>query len=335
MSCLRETFEEAEKRTLAPEAMRASETRGRLSYHEKCTVRTEFQRDRDKIIHSNSFRRLKQKTQVFLDPEGDHYRTRLTHTLEVSQIARTVARALSLNEDLTESIALGHDLGHTPFGHAGERMLNAIYEGGFKHNEQSLRIVDTLEKDGKGLNLTFEVRDGILNHVGVGKSATLEGRIVRHADRIAYVNHDFDDAVRAGILSESDLPEVVRKILGKDKSERINSAVLDLIEASGERKDIVFSHEIGDAMEEFHEFMYETVYKNPVAKSQEGKAQEMLATLYRHFVSEPDKLPAEYRRTREREGVKRAVCDYIAGMTDRYALEVFKEIYIPKNWQVL
>lgn len=335
MICLREKFEEAEARTLAPAAMRAAETRGRLAYREKCPVRTEYQRDRDKIIHSSSFRRLKQKTQVFLDPEGDHYRTRLTHTLEVSQIARTVARALSLNEDLTESIALGHDLGHTPFGHAGERILNAVYEGGFKHNEQSLRIVDELEKDGQGLNLTFEVRDGILNHVGVGKAIALEGRIVRHADRIAYVNHDFDDAVHAGLLSADALPDRVRRVLGKEKSDRINTAVLDIIEASASLEDIVFSREIGDVMEEFHQFMFDTVYKNPVAKNQEGKAQEMLATLYRHFVASPDKLPEAYRRTREKEGVQRAVCDYIAGMTDRYALEVFKEIYIPKNWQVL
>lgn len=335
MTCLREKFEEAEYRNLAKEAQHAAESRGRMSYQEKCPVRTDFQRDRDRIIHSNSFRRLKEKTQVFLAPEGDHYRTRMTHTLEVSQIARTVSRALALNEDLTESIALGHDLGHTPFGHAGERVLNELVEGGFKHNEQSLRMVDRLEKAGKGLNLTFEVRDGILNHVGVGKSESLEGRVVRHADRIAYVNHDLDDAVRAGILSQDDLPARVRERLGSTKSMRINTAVLDLIEASRDLTDVRFSPEIAETMEEFHDFMYERVYKNPVAKGQEGKAQEMLAILYRYFLSNGDKLPAEYRKIAGEEGSSRAAADYVASMTDRYALDTFKEIYIPKNWAVL
>ena len=335
MTCLRERFEEAEYRNLAKEAQHAAESRGRLAYQEKCPVRTDFQRDRDRIIHSNSFRRLKAKTQVFLAPEGDHYRTRMTHTLEVSQIARTVARALSLNEDLTESIALGHDLGHTPFGHAGERLLNELVEGGFKHNEQSLRVVDLLEKQGRGLNLTYEVRDGILNHVGVGWSESLEGRVVRYADRIAYVNHDLDDAVRAGILPEDALPSGIAGKLGATKSMRINTAVLDLIEASRDLRDIRFSPEIAATMERFHEFMFDEVYKNPVAKGQEGKAQEMLAILFRYFIKNGDALPEEFRVIARKEGTSRAVCDYVACMTDRYALDMFKEIYIPKNWTIL
>ena len=335
MSCLRERFEEAEYRNLAKEACHAAESQGRLAYQEKCPVRTDFQRDRDRIIHSNSFRRLKEKTQVFLAPEGDHYRTRMTHTLEVSQIARTVARALALNEDLTESIALGHDLGHTPFGHAGERLLNELVEGGFKHNEQSLRMVDLLEKAGRGLNLTYEVRDGILNHVGVGWSESLEGRIVRHADRIAYVNHDLDDAVRAGILTRDALPPSIADVLGESKSMRINTAVLDLIEASRDLTDIRFSPEIARTMEEFHEFMYAEVYKNPVAKGQEGKAQEMLAILFRYYTQNEAALPEEYRTIARREGINRAACDYVASMTDRFALDRFQDIYIPKNWTVL
>jgi len=335
LTAVRERFEEAEYKTLVPQAAHAKESRGRLSFQEKCPVRTDFQRDRDRIIHSNSFRRLKQKTQVFLDPEGDHYRTRLTHTLEVSQIARTVARALSLNEDLTESIALGHDLGHTPFGHAGERILNQLYEGGFRHNEQSLRVVDKLEKDGAGLNLTYEVRDGILNHVGISYATTLEGRIVRHADRIAYVNHDYDDAIRAGILKEDEIPTEVREVLGKSKTERINTAVLDLIENNTDLKDITFSQEVGRVMEDFHTFMFEQVYRNPIAKGQEGKAQDMLAILYQHYMKHEKELPPEYKSIIETEGLGRAVCDYVACMTDRYALERFKDIYIPLNWQVL
>jgi len=335
MASLRESFEQFENNRLCEYACFAERSKGRLHYQEHCPVRTCFQRDRDRIIHSNSFRRLKQKTQVFLDPEGDHYRTRLTHTLEVAQIARTVARALLLNEDLTESIALGHDLGHTPFGHAGERILNELCESGFKHNEQSLRVVDYLEKDGQGLNLTYEVRDGILNHVGIGWSESLEGRIVRFADRIAYVNHDLDDAMRAGILSENQLPGDLIRVLGKTKTERINTAVLDLIWYSAGKNMISYSPEINRVMEEFHEFMFSEVYKNPVAKGQEGKAQDMLATLYRHFIEHENKLPAEYLPICEKEGLSRAVTDYIAGMTDRYALELFKDIFLPLNWQVL
>jgi len=335
MPSLRESFEAFEIEHLCDSACLASKSKGRLHYQEDCPVRTVFQRDRDRIIHSNSFRRLKQKTQVFLDPEGDHYRTRLTHTLEVAQIARTVARALLLNEDLTESIALGHDLGHTPFGHAGERILNELCETGFRHNEQSLRVVDYLEKDGYGLNLTYEVRDGILNHVGIGWSESLEGRIVRYADRIAYVNHDLDDAIRAGILSENQLPPELTSTLGKTKTERINTAVLDLIWYSSGKNIISYSPEIHRTMECFHSFMFSEIYKNPVAKGQEGKAQDMLATLYRHFTEHEDQLPSEYRPIREKEGLSRAITDYIAGMTDRFALELFKDIFLPLNWQVL
>lgn len=322
--------EELERIMLSSKAAFAAESRGRERPEEPCEVRTCYQRDTDRIVHSKSFRRLKHKTQMLLSPEGDHYRTRMTHTLEVSRIARTIARALRLNEDLTEAIALGHDLGHTPFGHAGERALMAIYPGGFEHNAQSLRTIDRLEKDGRGLNLSWEVRDGIRWHTGEQWPETLEGRIVRFSDRIAYVNHDTDDAVRAGILHETDLPEEVREILGGHYSRRIDTVVRDIIRSSGE--DIRMSPQVEHAMTAFRDFMFERVYRNPVAKSEEIKVEGMLRALYEHYLADPSRLPEDYRSVAETEGLDRAVCDYIAGMTDQFAVSVFGELYIPMGW---
>lgn len=323
-ACLRE------KEILSPKAALASESKGRLRQEEECPVRTAFQRDRDRIIHSSSFRRLKHKTQVFLSPEGDHYRTRLTHTLEVSQIARTIAGALQLNCDLTEAIALGHDLGHTPFGHAGERALNEVCPSGFKHYAQSLRVVDFLEKDGAGLNLTFEVRNGIERHTNGEQAATLEGRIVRLADRIAYINHDIDDANVAGIMCEDDIPLAIRHVLGTSKSARINTLVLNCIENSLD--DIVLEKGIQEAFDELHSFMFAKVYTNPACKSEEKKAMDMIQRLYFHFAKKPENLPPQFRGIAEREGIGTAACDFIAGMTDRYAVRVFNELYVPKAW---
>jgi dGTPase len=288
----------------------------------------------DRIVYSNAFRRLKHKTQVFLQPEGDHYRTRMTHTLEVSRIARTIARGLRLNEDLTEAIAMGHDLGHTPFGHAGERLLNEIMPGGFAHNQQSLRVVDRLEKDGDGLNLTWEVRNGIVCHTGGTAAATLEGQVVRLSDRIAYINHDIDDALRGGIIYPTDIPINISQTLGFTHGERIGTLVLDAIRTSGGRDAICQSERIGSAMEELRDFMFDQVYTNPAAKGEEGKAQEMLRRLFQYYREQPDQLPAEYQDIRLREGVDRAVCDYIAGMTDSYAAGKFTELFIPKAWTV-
>jgi len=323
-ACLRE------KETLSPKAALASETKGRLRSEEECPVRTAFQRDRDRIIHSSSFRRLKHKTQVFLSPEGDHYRTRLTHTLEVSQIARTIAGALQLNCDLTEAIALGHDLGHTPFGHAGERALNEVCPSGFKHYAQSLRVVDFLEKEGAGLNLTFEVRNGIERHTNGEQAATLEGRIVRLADRIAYINHDIDDATVAGIMCEDDIPLAIRHVLGTSKSARINTLVLNCIENSSD--DIILEKGIQEAFDELHSFMFAKVYTNPACKSEEKKAMDMIQRLYFHFAKKPENLPPQFRGIAENEGIGTAACDFIAGMTDRYAVRVFNELYVPKAW---
>ncbi len=330
MDCIRERLYEREKTVLSPRAAFACETKGRLVPEEESPLRTEFQRDRDRIIHSSSFRRLKHKTQVFLSPEGDYYRTRLTHTLEVSQIARTIACSLALNEDLTEAIALGHDLGHTPFGHAGERALNAVCPLGFKHYEQSLRVVDKLEKDGEGLNLTYEVRNGILTHTTGEGAETLEGRIVRLADRIAYINHDIDDAENAGIMSEDDIPTEIRDVLGYSKSERINTLVTDCVENSG--SDIVLSPQIGVVFDMLHSLMFEMVYTNPRCKSEESKAALMLETLYKHFMKYPDRMPSLYVETARRESPEIAACDFIAGMTDSYAVKTFNDLYIPKSW---
>lgn len=330
MNCIREKTCERERLTLSEYAALASESKGRMRPEEECPVRTAFQRDRDRIIHSNAFRRLKHKTQVFLSPEGDHYRTRLTHTLEVSQIARTIAGALNLNCDLTEAIALGHDLGHTPFGHAGERALNSVSLCGFKHYSQSLRVVDFLEKDGEGLNLTYEVRNGIERHTNGEQAATLEGRIVRLADRIAYINHDIDDATVAGIMCEEDIPAEIRNVLGHSKSARINTLVLSCIENS--KDDIVLDPEIKMYFDELHEFMFEKVYTNPACKSEESKAVEMIQKLYHHFTQNPESLPMQFKEVAFRDGIDVAACDFIAGMTDRYAVRVFNDLYVPKAW---
>ncbi len=332
-SCIRERFLANEKDRLSPYAFLTSETRGRERFVEPCQFRTEFQRDRDRIIHSQSFRRLMNKTQVFLAPTGDHYRTRMTHTLEVSQIARIISRALSLNEDLTEAIALGHDIGHTPFGHAGEFAMRKCFDPEFSHYKQSLRVVEHLENNGEGLNLTWEVRDGIVNHTGSHMASTLEGVIVKFADRIAYINHDIDDACRAGILHLEDIPKNLRDILGETHSERIDTMVHSIVRASTDQPQIKMEEEIQYATDRLREFLFEAVYRNPVAKSEEGKAQEMLMRLFEHFVKHPDGMPLLYRRNCEKEIVERCVCDFISGMTDRYAIEVYSDLYIPKVWK--
>ncbi len=331
--CIRDRFLERERENLSVYACPTSESRGRERPERPCDIRTEFQRDRDRIIHSQSFRRLMNKTQVFLAPAGDHYRTRMTHTLEVAQIARIIARALRLNEDLTEAAALGHDIGHTPFGHAGEYAMQKCFDPGFTHYKQSLRVVEHLENDGKGLNLTWEVRDGIANHTGKNMASTLEGVIVKYADRIAYINHDIDDACRAGILSVQDIPRGLRDILGESHSTRINTMVTSIIRQSTGRPQIDMEPEVGAAMTALREFLFENVYRNPVAKSEEKKAQEMLIRLFDHFVKHPDAMPSLYRNNCEREPVERCVCDFLSGMTDRYAIEVYSQLYIPKVWR--
>lgn len=325
-------WEETEKLFLSPYAAFSGATRGRERPEKPCPYRTAYQRDRDRILHSKSFRRLKHKTQVFLAPEGDHYRTRLTHTLEVAQIARTVARTLRLNEDLTEAIALAHDLGHTPFGHAGERALNELMgEEGFHHYEQGVRVVEKLEHNGEGLNLTWEVRDGILHHTKGEEAATLEGRVVRWADQIAYINHDMDDAIRAGVLREDDIPMDIHTALGSSKSARIDTLVTAMINGSVPGT-VAMDSEIEPYFTQLHKFMYDYLYFNPKAKSEESKVGGMLSALFDYYVKNPDKLPEEYGLIREREGVRRAVCDYVAGMTDNYALEVYHDLYVPKGW---
>ena len=332
---LREQTLEREEQFLSPHACLASRSRGREREEAECPVRTCFQRDVDRIIYSKAFRRLKHKTQVFLQPEGDHYRTRMTHTLEVTRIARTIARALSLNEDLTEAVALGHDLGHTPFGHAGERMLNQLMPGGFAHYRQSVRVVERLEKNGEGLNLTWEVRNGILCHTKGTPAATLEGQVVRLADHIAYINHDIEDALRGGVIYPMDIPLAVSEVLGFTHGARIDALVQDAIQASLGQTEIRQSPAVGEAMQTLKDFMFESVYTNPLAKGEEGKAQEMLGMLFDHYRSSPDELPADFQAIRAEEGVERAVCDYIAGMTDPFAVETFKELFIPKGWTVL
>ena len=332
---IREELERRGEKDLSPLACRASESRGRQRPEEPCPVRTCFQRDTDRIVHSKAFRRLKHKTQVFLQPQGDHYRTRMTHTLEVVRVARTIARGLGLNEDLTEAAALGHDLGHTPFGHAGERLLNEIMPGGFRHYEQSLRVADRLENEGEGLNLTYEVRRGILCHSGSERSETLEGRAVRIADKIAYLSADIDDALRGGVIYPLDIPAEVGQGLGVTHSQRINTLVTDIIEASRGKEDILQSPERKAAMALLREFMFDSVYFNPVAKGEEGKAQEMIRQLFTHYMSHLDELPQEFLDIRETEGRERAVCDYIAGMTDAYAVERYQELFIPKAWTVM
>ena len=334
MDSPRERRERAEELLVCSRGVRARESAGRPRPEPECEVRTCFQRDIDRIIHCKSFRRLSHKTQVFLQPEGDHYRTRLTHTLEVARIARTISRALMLNEDLTEAIALGHDLGHTPFGHAGERALNDIFPGGFRHYEQSLRVVDRLEKDGRGLNLCRETRTGILNHTTGTPRGSLEADVVRLSDRIAYINHDLDDAERAGILAPGDEPAIIRERLGERNSERINSIVNDVIETSAELDVILMSPDITDAVQVFTDFMYSEVYKNPVAKGEESKVGNILLSIWEYYVNHPERLPEDYRAIADEEGIDRAATDYVSGMTDEYVMDVYSELFIPKSWQV-
>lgn len=331
---VRERREALEQQILSPYACRSVDSRGRQRPVEPCPVRTCFQRDIDRIIHSKAFRRLMHKTQVFLQPEGDHYRTRMTHTIEVARIARTMARGLQLNEDLTEAAAFGHDLGHTPFGHAGERVLDEIMPEGFQHNVQSLRVVDRLEQDGDGLNLTYEVRRGILCHTGPDTAETLEGRLLRLADKIAYINHDIDDAMRGGIIYPMDIPLEISNVLGFTHSERIDTLTVDIIESSAGTGEIRQSTACREAMHNLREFMFEAVYRNPVAKGEESKAQDMLRRLFEYYRKDLDRLPPEFQDIREREGVERAVCDYIAGMTDNYAVEKFSLAFIPVSWSV-
>lgn len=333
MSTIRESLELWEKESLSEYATLSMNSKGRLKEEPQCDIRPVFQRDRDRILHSKSFRRLKDKTQVFLTPEGDHYRTRLTHTLEVSQNARTIAKALRLNEDLVEAIALGHDLGHTPFGHAGERALDEICPLGFDHSKQSLRMVDVLEKDGLGLNLTMEVRDGILNHQTSGSPFTLEGKIVRLSDKIAYIHHDMDDAIRGGILTEDDVPISIREVIGFTTGERLDHFIHDTVTFSGGKNDILMSDEVWKAMKELREFMFERVYMNPDVKSEERKAESLMKTLYEYYLKHLDRLPKEYlQMINMGESRDRVACDYVASMTDRYAIALYEELFIPKSW---
>jgi dGTPase len=332
---IREQIQEMEKERLSPFATLSANSKGRDREEPECDLRPVFQRDRDRILHCKAFRRLKNKTQVFLTPKGDHYRTRLSHTLEVSQNARTIGRALRLNEDLVEAIALGHDLGHTPFGHAGERLLNSVYEGGFRHNEQSVRIVEKLEKDGRGLNLTWEVRDGILNHQTGRMPNTLEGKIVRFSDKIAYVNSDFDDAIRAQLLCEEDIPLEIRKTLGFSTERRLDSLIHDIIINSMDKDDIVMSEECAQALKELRQFMFTNLYLNPIAKGEEQKAEQMLGQLYSYYMDHVELLPPKcLKMLEEGEEKGRVVCDFISGMTDQFAINRFSEFYLPEAWQV-
>ncbi|MDD6439175.1 MAG: deoxyguanosinetriphosphate triphosphohydrolase [Lachnospiraceae bacterium] len=332
---IREMAEEREYEVLSPYAAHAGDSKGRDREEPQCDIRTVYQRDRDRILHSKSFRRLAHKTQVFIAPMGDHYRTRLTHTLEVSQLSRTIAKALRLNDDLCDAIALGHDLGHTPFGHTGERVLNEICPLGFAHFRQSIRVVEVLEKNGEGLNLTWEVRDGILNHRTSGHPSTLEGQIVRFCDKIAYINHDIDDAERAGILSEDDIPKSYREILGGSTRDRLNTLIHDVIYSSLDKADIRMSPSIETAMMELRKFMFDHVYLNSVAKTEEGKVSRMITMLYQYYEKHVDEMPQEYIDLIEKKGQPepRVVCDYISGMTDQYSISKFRELFVPQSWQ--
>lgn len=331
---IRENLEEWEVQYLSLYACLSKNSKGRLREEEQCDIRPVFQRDRDRILHSKAFRRLKDKTQVFLTPDGDHYRTRLTHTLEVSQNARTIAKALLLNEELVEAIALGHDLGHTPFGHAGERALNRVAPQGFEHNVQSVRTVDVLEKHGQGLNLTLEVRDGILNHQTSGMPSTLEGKIVRISDKIAYIHHDMDDAIRAGILKDSDVPKSIGAVIGYTLPERLDSFIHDIITSSRGNNDITMSAPVAEAMRQMRQFMFENVYQNPIAKGEEGKAEVLIEALYEYYLNHFDKLPRETVELMDRDGStkEQIVCDYVGAMTDRFAISKYEELFIPKTW---
>ena len=333
---VREELERQEHRRLNPLAAFADQSKGRPRFEEdrEEDMRTCYQRDIDRIVHSKAFRRLMHKTQVFLSPEGDHYRTRMTHTLEVARIASTITRALGLNEDLAEAIAMGHDLGHTPFGHAGEDALSRCLGKPFCHNEQSLRVVDILEKDGRGLNLTHEVRNGILCHTGDPWPSTLEGMIVRRSDQIAYVNHDIDDAIRAEILSNDDIPDAITEVLGHTHSARINTLVCDTINTSREAGTVMLSPAVEKALKDLRGFMFENVYRNPRAKGEESKAKDMLQRLFEYYIDHPEALPDDFQPQLSFDGMERTVCDYIAGMTDNYAVDKFTEIFIPTCWNV-
>ena len=333
---IREQLERREMEYLSSYAAPSKNSKGRKTQEPQCDIRPVFQRDRDRILHCKAFRRLKQKTQVFLLPNGDHYRTRLTHTLEVSQNARTIAKALRLNEDLTEAIALGHDLGHTPFGHAGERALNEVNPFGFSHNIQSVRIVERLEKGGRGLNLTWEAVDGILNHKSSGRPKTLEGQIVRLSDKIAYLNHDIDDAIRGGILNEKDIPERFHQILGDTTRKRLNTLIHDVVTNSMDRPEISMSDEVEGAMRDLRAFMFERAYLNPIAKREEKKAIHMIKDLYWFYMENLDEIPKEYQNMQGETGVNKEqmVCDYIAGMTDTYAVKKFEDYFVPKSWKI-
>lgn len=331
---IREQIELWEKEYLSPYAALSMNSKGRERQEEPCDIRPVYQRDRDRILHCKSFRRLKDKTQVFLTPEGDHYRTRLTHTLEVSQNARTIAKALRLNEDLVEAIALGHDLGHTPFGHAGERALDKICPYGFKHSDQSVRTVELLEKDGLGLNLTREVRDGIKNHQTEGMPDTLEGKIVRFSDKIAYIHHDMDDAVRAGLLKEADVPREISEVIGYTTGERLDHFIHDLVTNSYDKDEIAMSEPVAEAMSRLRRFMFERVYTNKEAKSEEGKAEMLMESLYHYYMKHCELIPADliYLMEEKGEPKEKIVCDFIGAMTDRFAIAKYEEIYIPKSW---
>lgn len=336
---IREKLELREHVILSEYASFSDKSKGRERIEndsEPCDIRTCYQRDRDRILHCKSFRRMKHKTQVFLAPEGDHYRTRLTHTLEVSQIARTIGKALSLNEDLIEAIALGHDLGHTPFGHAGERALNGVCSYGFVHSKQSLRVVDILENDGKGLNLTWEVRDGIVNHRTSGKPSTMEGKVVRLADKIAYINHDIDDAIRGGIMKEEDIPEEFTAILGHSKNERLDTMIFDIVSKSIDKPDIIMSETVSKAMSGLRGYMFENVYSNPKAKGEEVKAKKMLELLFEYYMKHPQEMPDEYKLLNEQfnQDIERVVCDYISGMSDQYSVKVFQSLFVPVSWKM-
>lgn len=330
---IRERMEQEEYSRLSPLAQKAAETKGRAYQEEEKDSCTCYQRDADRILHSKSFRRLMHKTQVFLSPEGDHYRTRMTHTLEVSRIARSICRGLQLNEDLVEAAALGHDLGHTPFGHAGERALAEMIGHPFRHNEQSLRVVDKLEKNGDGLNLTYETRMGIVGHTGDFIPETLEGQVLRFSDRIAYINHDIDDAMRAGILTENEIPREISDVLGTSRSRRINALVEDMILCTQETNQVGMHGEVAKAMDDLRTFMFEHVYTNPIAKGEETKARDIICKLYEYYCAHPEKIPADFQPQLDFDGMERVICDYIAGMTDKFAVYKFSEIFIPTAWQ--
>lgn len=332
---IREELEQQEHLRLNPLAAFSDESRGRIRPEEpREDVRTVYQRDTDRIVHCKAFRRLMHKTQVFLQPEGDHYRTRMTHTIEVARIARTICRALGLNEDLAEAGAMGHDLGHTPFGHAGEAALSSMMKEPFRHNEQSLRVVDVLENGGEGLNLTYEVRMAILGHTGERIPETLEGQVVRRSDQIAYVNHDIDDAIRGGILKNDDIPKDIARVLGHSHRERIDTLVCDMIRVSREEGRILLSPKVDTALRDLRSFMFERVYRNPVAKGEESKAKDMLRRLYEYYYAHPEAIPQDFQPQLSLDGMERTVCDYIAGMTDNYAVHKYTEIFVPSGWHI-